>query len=81
MNELDMKQKILDILKELMMTDSGKKFKPAEVQVEVVSLEPKEEHDKPSLEEALDAAQEDNPVEDEDEEDYRPKGLRKFLGR
>lgn len=80
MNELDMKQKILDILKELMMTDSGKKFKPAEVEVEVVSLEPKEEHDKPSLEEALDAAQEDNPVEDEDE-DYRPKGLRKFLGR
>lgn len=60
--EIQMKQKVLDMLKEFMMGEEGSKFKPKAIEVEMIG-KPK---DAGSLKDVLKDAAEANPVEDED---------------
>lgn len=62
--EIQMKQKVLDMLKEFMMGEEGSKFKPKAIEVEMIGKPTKE-----GLKDVLEDAAEANPVEDEDCED------------
>ena len=89
-NEIEIKQQVLDMLKDLMMGTSGDRVKPKMVTVDVVSAKPV---GKEGLEDVLKKASEENPVDEEemdpaemeddsDEDDEEPKmSLKEFLKR
>lgn len=90
-NDLEVKQHVLDMLKNMLMGESGSKFKPVSMEVVMAKPEGKEEAEeegKPSLEEVLDDARMDaedveheDTYNDEDEDNEEPRGLKSFMKR
>ncbi len=92
-NDMQVKKHVLDMLQNLMMGSSATKLKP--ISMEVVIEKPVSEEEG-SLEEVLDKAREDSPVEEKDDMDMsmpmqddeeekddtlKMKGLRAFMNR
>ena len=93
-NEIEMKKHVLDLLKEFLMKDTGGKFKPKEVSVEMISKphmveEPSEpmemededhDHMEPDGDEVPMSEMEGEMPEDDEEEGKKPKmSLKDFL--
>lgn len=81
--EIQMKQHVLNMLKDFMMGEESKKFAPKAIQVEMVG-KPKESlledaHEEP-MEEMPEDMHDEMPMEDEEDEDKKPRmSLKDFL--
>lgn len=79
-NEIAMKQHVLDMLKEFMLGEDGKKFKPKEMSIEIIKPEHDDTEEMEEMHEPEEEMTEEPECEDEMEEGGKKKmSLKDFL--
>lgn len=81
-SDIEMKQGVLNMLKDLMMGEQGKRLKPKSIEVEMISTKPVGKLDD-VLEEASkeETEGEEEMLEDEEESTDKKKSLRDYFSR
>jgi len=77
--ETEMKQEVLEMLKNFMLGEQGKKIKPKAIEVEMITEAPKS---KEGLDDVLEeASKEPMEMDDEDDEKDKKRSMKEFFAR
>jgi hypothetical protein len=76
--ETEMKHEVLEMLKNFMLGEQGKKIKPKAIEVEMIAEKPKS---KAGLDDVLEEASKEPMEEKESKEDDKKRSMKEFFAR